>query len=269
MDQPVSLYENEDGTELWSSGATKRPDRARLRSLPSTRRGWRGRLMGGVAVLLAVLIVLPGHARAQQAPYPPPNPPSSYPPPPPPPPPPGGYYQQQPPSNYPPPPPSNYPQPPPSNYPQQPPSNYPQQPPPGGYYQQPPGTYYQPGPGTYYQSPDFAAREARVGRRMRVAGIVLTSVGIFGTALLLAGAGIAADPFGDPYAATALLGAGLALGIPGLAVGIPLWAVGQRKINRARRLGGVAIAPWLAPTRSLGGVTAGATGGIGGVTLRF
>jgi hypothetical protein len=103
---------------------------------------------------------------------------------------------------------------------------------------------------------------------MRGAGIALTTVGIIGTAVFLAGVGVAIDPYGDPYAATALIGAGLAFAIPGLGAGIPLWAVGQHKISRARRQG-LTLAPWIAPTRSLVAGTPGATGGLGGVTLRF
>ena len=255
MDQPMSLRrENADAADRG------RPHPCGLSSASSGRRG---RLAGGIVVLLTVLVALPGHAGAQQAPYPEPQPPSNYPPPPPPPPP--------PPANaYPSPPPANaYPSPPPANaYPPPPPANaYP--PPPGNYYPPPPGNYYPPPQGAYYPSSPVDSRQLRVGRRMRGAGIALTSVGIVGTALFLAGIGVAFDPFGDPYAATALIGVGVAFAIPGLAAGIPLWAVGQHKINRARRPGGLSIAPWLAPTKNLALGSTGVTGGIGGVTLRF
>lgn len=135
---------------------------------------------------------------------------------------------------------------------------------PGNSYQPPPESELPPG----YQQVPPAQRRLLVGRRMRGAGIAFTTIGIIGTVVSLAGLGVALDPNGDPYRAGALLGAGLVLTLIGDGVGIPLWAVGQHKINQARREG-LTIAPWFAPTRSLVAGTAGATGGMGGITLRF
>jgi hypothetical protein len=244
MEQWMSLRrEDEEVGEVRRSSRRSRPSTC---TTSATRATWRGRLVGGTVVLLTALIALPGSAGAQQAPYPAPEPPSSYPPPPPPP---------------------GAPQPPPGNYYQPPPGNYPQ-PPPGNYSQPPPGTYYQPPPGSYYPPAPIDARGLRVGRRMRAAGIALTSVGIVGSAIFLAGIGVLFDPYGDPYVGADLIGAGVVIAAVGFGAGIPLWAVGQRKINKARRPG-LVMAPWIAPTRSLALGTTGATGAVGGVTLRF
>lgn len=92
-------------------------------------------------------------------------------------------------------------------------------------------------------APTEERESERDGRRMRNAGVVLTALGIAGSALVAAGLGLSYGhgPAGESVcpdcrsiAATSLAISGGILAAVGLSVGIPLWTVGQHRIDRSR-----------------------------------